>query len=64
MTISLHGNCYAELWKKKAIEVVEAANGEQGLEVYKRLKPHLVLLDALMPVMDGFTCCTQLQMLG
>jgi diguanylate cyclase (GGDEF)-like protein len=43
--------------------VVEAANGEQGLEAYKRLKPHLILLDALMPVMDGFACCTHLQRL-
>ena len=50
--------------EKEGYQVVEAANGEQGLEVYKRLKPHLVLLDALMPVMDGFTCCTQLQRLS
>jgi diguanylate cyclase (GGDEF)-like protein len=50
--------------EKEGYQVIEAANGEQGLEAYKRLKPHLVLLDALMPVMDGFTCCTQLQMLG
>src|SRR4028119_646321 len=50
--------------EKDGYQVVEAANGEQGLEAYKRLKPNLVLLDALMPVMDGFTCCTQLQMLG
>jgi CheY-like chemotaxis protein len=50
--------------EKEGYQVVEAANGEQGLEAYKRLKPHLVLLDALMPVMDGFTCCTQLQRLS
>jgi diguanylate cyclase (GGDEF)-like protein len=50
--------------EKEGYQVVEAANGEQGIEVYQRLKPHLVLLDALMPVMDGFTCCTKLQMLS
>jgi diguanylate cyclase (GGDEF)-like protein len=49
--------------EKDGYQVVEAANGEQGLEAYKRLKPHIVLLDALMPVMDGFACCTHLQML-
>ncbi len=49
--------------EKDGYQVVEAANGEQALDAYKRLKPHLVLLDALMPVMDGFACCTQLQML-
>src|SRR4028119_67352 len=50
--------------EKDGYQVVEAANGKQGLEAYQRLKPHIVLLDALMPVMDGFACCTQLQMLG
>ncbi|HAG84767.1 MAG TPA: diguanylate cyclase response regulator [Cyanobacteria bacterium UBA12227] len=49
--------------EKEGYQVVEATNGEQGLEAYKRLKPHLVMLDALMPVMDGFTCCNHLQML-
>lgn len=49
--------------EKDGYKVVEAANGEQGLEAYKSLKPHIVLLDALMPVMDGFACCTHLQML-
>ncbi len=50
--------------EKEGYQVIEAANGEQGLEAYQRIKPHLVLLDALMPVMDGFTCCTRLQQLG
>lgn len=49
--------------EKDGYQVVEAANGKQGIEAYKRLKPHLILLDALMPVMDGFACCTQLQTL-
>lgn len=43
--------------------VAEANDGEQGLAAYTRLHPDVVLLDALMPVMDGFTCCTQLQRL-
>jgi diguanylate cyclase (GGDEF)-like protein len=53
-----------KVMEKEGYQVVEAANGEQGLETYQRLKPHVVLLDALMPVMDGFTCCTKLQMLS
>lgn len=53
-----------KVMEKEGYQVVEAANGEQGLEAYQRLKPHVVLLDALMPVMDGFTCCTKLQMLS
>lgn len=44
-------------------QVAEATNGAQGLDLYWQLHPNLVLLDALMPVMDGFTCCAQLQAL-
>mgnify|MGYP002777879526 CR=1 FL=1 len=44
--------------------VVEALNGQQALEAYTQFHPDLVLLDALMPVMDGFTCCSQLQALS
>jgi len=42
-------------------QVAEACDGEEGLAAYTRLKPDIVLMDALMPVMDGFTCCTQLR---
>ncbi|MCL1468597.1 response regulator [Argonema galeatum] len=38
-------------------QVAEAANGEEGLAAYTGLHPDIVLLDAVMPVMDGFTCC-------
>lgn len=41
-------------------QVVEASNGEEALAAYTRRKPDIVLLDAMMPVMDGFTCCTHL----
>ncbi|MBD2325543.1 EAL domain-containing protein [Alkalinema sp. FACHB-956] len=36
---------------------VEAENGTAGLAKFHELKPDLVLLDALMPDMDGFACC-------
>jgi diguanylate cyclase (GGDEF)-like protein len=44
--------------------VVEALNGDQCLTLYQQLKPDLVLLDALMPIKDGFTCCAELQALA
>jgi len=38
------------------LEVVgEAANGEEGTEQVRKLKPDVVLMDLLMPVMDGIT---------
>jgi PleD family two-component response regulator len=43
--------------------VVEAKDGEQGLREYKISQPHLVLMDAVMPGIDGFICCQQLRQL-
>jgi two-component system chemotaxis response regulator CheY len=38
----------------------EAANGLEGLRAYLRLRPDLVLLDIVMPVMDGITALEKL----
>jgi DNA-binding response OmpR family regulator len=46
--------------KNKGYRVEEATNGEECLSVYQRCQPDLILLDAIMPVMDGFTCCRHL----
>ena len=50
--------------KKEGYQVEEAINGAEGLQKYQRLQPDLVLLDALMPEMDGFECCQQLRELS
>jgi CheY-like chemotaxis protein len=34
-------------------EVVTAVNGRQGLELLEKRRPDLVLLDFMMPIMDG-----------
>jgi diguanylate cyclase (GGDEF)-like protein len=47
--------------EQESYEVVEAKNGEECLQLYEQLQPDLILLDAIMPVMDGFTCCKQLK---
>ena len=40
--------------KSKAYEVIVAYNGEEGLQKARKEKPDLLLLDVMMPVMDGF----------
>lgn len=54
--------CFA--MEEEGYQVVEANNGENCLAEFMRLQPDLVLLDAVMPVMDGFTCCSQLRTLA
>jgi diguanylate cyclase (GGDEF)-like protein len=49
--------------EKENFQVVEASNGQEGLDAYQRLHPDLVLLDAVMPIMDGFECCTRMRSL-
>ena len=41
--------------------VIEAVNGEEGLELARRMLPDLVLSDVMMPVMDGFALCRALK---
>ncbi|MEI6044076.1 MAG: hybrid sensor histidine kinase/response regulator [Chloroflexota bacterium] len=43
--------------------IVEASNGEDGLQRYTHFLPDLVLLDAMLPGIDGFETCRQIQKL-
>jgi two-component system response regulator RegX3 len=42
-------------------EVVEAGTGRQALRQFQLVQPDLVLLDAMMPELDGWQTCVQLQ---
>ncbi|MDF5707499.1 MAG: PleD family two-component system response regulator [Nostoc sp. S4] len=48
------------LLEKEGYQIVEADNGKEALIVFQESHPDLVLLDAMMPEMDGFDCCAQL----
>lgn len=43
------------------ITVLTATNGESCLEVAKEERPDLILLDVMMPGMDGFAVCAELR---
>ena len=39
--------------QKEGIDVFQAQNGEEGLEMAKTYRPNLVILDIIMPKMNG-----------
>ena len=43
--------------EKEGYAVTVAADGGQGLSKFRAIKPDLVLLDVMMPVMDGWAVC-------
>ena len=56
---------YAGVYKRKLISdgynVEIAENGAKVLEIAKKRKPDLILLDLIMPVMDGFTALKEIK---
>ncbi|MBD2121785.1 response regulator [Trichocoleus sp. FACHB-262] len=53
----------AQAIKQEGYQVVEAKDGKEGLALYQQVHPDIILMDALMPIMDGFACCAQLRTL-
>jgi len=47
--------------KKEGYEVAEALNGKIALQVAEKFKPELILLDVMMPEMDGIQTCQELR---
>lgn len=47
--------------QRDGFKVEEAADGSQALQMLKRMRPDVILMDAVMPVMDGFTACSLIQ---
>lgn len=51
----------AGILKDKGYQLSVATNGQQALEALERVRPDLILLDVMMPVMDGFETCRRLK---
>jgi DNA-binding NtrC family response regulator len=49
------------LLSRKGYEVVLASSGQKGLELFRRERPDVVVLDLKMPQMDGLTVLKELR---
>ncbi|BFM15843.1 hypothetical protein R50073_20260 [Maricurvus nonylphenolicus] len=57
--LSLYG-----ILERDNYNIVEAESGLEALEFCQRQLPDLILLDAMMPIMDGFTACRRIRELA
>lgn len=50
--------------RRQGHEVLTAANGAEAVELFRQQQPDLVLMDAMMPVMDGFEAARHIKALA
>jgi len=50
--------------RRQGHQVLTAGNGAEAVAIFRRERPQLVLMDALMPVMDGFEAARQIKQLA
>ncbi|HEY4650083.1 MAG TPA: response regulator transcription factor [Pontibacter sp.] len=48
---------------REGYEVAKAENGQKAIEVAQAFKPDVILMDVMMPVLDGIAACRQLRSL-
>ena len=47
--------------KREGFKVYSANNGKEGLKIAKEVLPHAIVLDVMMPGMDGIETCVELR---
>jgi diguanylate cyclase (GGDEF)-like protein/PAS domain S-box-containing protein len=54
---------FRDFLENEGYDVIEAKNGKEALDLFSKLKPDIILMDYVMPGIDGATACAQLQQL-
>jgi len=52
---------YITKFSKEGLKVIRAEDGAKGLEIAKKEKPDMILLDIIMPKLDGFAVLRELK---
>jgi len=47
--------------KKENFEVISAINGKEAIKIAQKTKPDIILMDVMMPEMDGMEACRQIK---
>ena len=50
-------NMLIKALQKQGFDTIDASNGTDGIDLFQQHRPDMVLLDVLMPVMNGFETC-------
>lgn len=50
--------------KKESFNVRTALNGKIGIDIARKFKPDLIILDVMMPEMDGITACSEIKQIS
>lgn len=50
-----------QMLKREGYEVLSAGSGEEALEMLKKTRPDLILLDVMMPGLDGWETCARIR---
>ncbi len=47
--------------RQEGFEVISAEDGERGLEMFRQSRPDVVVLDVMLPKLDGFEVCRRIR---
>lgn len=47
--------------KREGYQVFSSSNGKKGIEMAREIQPHLIILDVMMPDLDGIETCREIR---
>lgn len=46
---------------REGFDIVEASNGKEALDIFNTMNLDLIILDVMMPILDGFSVCKEIR---